>query len=146
MTRSMQEMGGRLIEEGETILRRDARNALDEQDYNMTVRRAQEAVELVLKGALKMLGVDYPRVHNPAPVFSEQVKQKLEAVEPETLDRIEEVSLWLSQARAPSFYFERDYGEEDAQQAYRDASFVVEETKKIVDSIQPPNSPTSSGP
>ena len=59
-----------IIDAGETILRRDARNALDEQDYNMVVRRVQEAVELTLKGALKMLGADYPRVHDPAPVFS----------------------------------------------------------------------------
>ena len=58
MTESMQDMGNRLVEAGATVLHRDARNALNEQDYNMVVRRAQEAVELTLKGALKMLGAD----------------------------------------------------------------------------------------
>ena len=29
-------------------------------------------MELALKGALKVLGVDYPRIHDVAPVFSEQ--------------------------------------------------------------------------
>ena len=96
------------------------------------MRRAQEAVELALKGALKILGADYPRVHDPAPVFSEQVRQKLITVASETLDQIEESSLWLSQARAPSFYFERGYNEEDAQRAHEDATFVIEEIKKIV--------------
>ena len=132
MTESMQDMGKRLIDAGETILRRDARSALDEQDYNMVVRRVQEAVELTLKGALKMLGADYPRVHDPAPVFSQQVRQKLSGVSSDTLAPIEDVSLWLSQARAPSFYFERGYSEEDAHKAYDDGTFAIEEIKKIV--------------
>lgn len=38
----------------------------------------------------------------------------------------------LTQARAPSFYFERDYGEEDGRRAFQDAEFVVTEIKKIM--------------
>jgi HEPN domain-containing protein len=53
--RSMQEEGLRLTREARHILRRDARSALAEGDFNLTVRRAQEAVELALKGALKIL-------------------------------------------------------------------------------------------
>lgn len=132
MTQSIQEAGKKLVEESERVLRRDAKNALDEQDFNMAVRRAQEAVELTLKGALKMLGVDYPRVHDPAPVFSAQVQQKRGTVDTETLENIEEISLWLSQARAPSFYFERDFSEEDAQRAYEGAAYVIERTKELV--------------
>ena len=98
----------------------------------MVVRRAQEVVELTLKGALKMLGVDYPKVHDVAPVFSEQVQQKVGATNVETLEQIEDVSFWLSQARAPSFYLERDYGEEDAQKAFRDAMFVLTEVRKVL--------------
>ncbi len=62
----------------------------------MAVRRAQEVVELALKGALKVLGVDYPRVHDPAPVFSAQVQQKLGMFDLEVLEKIEDISLWLS--------------------------------------------------
>jgi len=54
--RNMQEEGLRLIRQGENIFRRDARAALNEKDFNMVVRRTQEAVELTLKGALKILG------------------------------------------------------------------------------------------
>ncbi len=50
MSESLQDMGNQLIAAGAIVLRRDARSALDEQDYNMAVRRAQEAVELALKG------------------------------------------------------------------------------------------------
>ena len=132
MSQSMQDEGKKLIREGERILRRDVQSALDERDFNITVRRAQEAVEFVLKGALKSLGTDYPKVHDVGPVFSEQARQKLGAADTKALQRIEEISLWLGQARAPSFYFEREYGEEDAQKAFEDAGFVLTETKKML--------------
>ena len=56
--KNTREGGIRLIQEAEGILRRDAQGALNEKDFNMAVRRAQEVVELTLKGALKILGVD----------------------------------------------------------------------------------------
>lgn len=132
MNKSMQEAGERLLRESERVFRREVQGALDEGDFNLAVRRAQEVVELCLKGALKMLGVEYPRVHDVAPLFSEQAQKKRNRIEAGVLERIEEVSLWLSQARAPAFYFERDYGEEDARQAHQDAGFVLTEVKKIL--------------
>jgi len=89
----------RLRELGARKVRRDAHNALHERNFNMVVRRAQEGVGLTLKGALKLLGVDYPKAHDVAPVFSEQVRRKRGGVDVDVLERIEEVSLWLSQAR-----------------------------------------------
>lgn len=128
----MQEDGEKLIGQGEAIFRRDVQSAYGGQDFNLTVRRAQEVVELALKGGLKFLGVDYPRVHDVAPVFSELVKQKVSVSDASVLDRIEQSSLWLSQARAPSFYFERDYGVQDARQAVKDAEFVLEAVKRLL--------------
>jgi HEPN domain-containing protein len=102
--RSMQDEGMRLIREAEGILKRDAQGALIERNFNMVVRRAQEAVELALKGALKILGVDYPKVHDVAPLFSEKLRQKRGISDQEVLERIEEISIWLTQSRTPSFY------------------------------------------
>ena len=51
---SMQEEGLRLIREAEGIFRRDTRGALNEKHFNMVVRRAQEVVELTLKGTAWM--------------------------------------------------------------------------------------------
>ena len=70
MMATMQAEGQRLIHESEHILRHDVQSAWEEQDFNLAVRRAQEVVELCLKGALRMLGLDYPRVHDVGPVFS----------------------------------------------------------------------------
>lgn len=130
--KSMQEEGLRLIQEAAGILRRDAQGAFNEKDFNMVVRRAQEVVELTLKGALKTLGVDYPKVHDVAPLFSDQVRQKRGTDDPTVLQRIEEISLWLAQSRAPSFYFDREYGTEDAEQALQDAAFVFSEVRKLL--------------
>ncbi len=130
--KSMQEEGLRLIQEAERIFRRDVHGAMNEKDFNMVVRRAQEAVELTLKGALKMLGVDYPKVHDVASLFSEQLRQKRGIDDPEVFQRIEEVSLWLVQSRTASFYFEREYGSEDAERALQDAAFVLTQVKKLL--------------
>ena len=130
--RSVQEEGLRLIREADRIFRRDARGALSEGDFNLAVRRAQEVVELALKGALRILGVDYPKVHDVAPLFSEQLRQKRAIDDPEVLHRIDEISLWLAESRAPSFYLEQEYGVEDAEQALQDAAFVLNEVKKLL--------------
>ena len=132
MSESMQAAGRKLITEGERILQRDVQGALNEKDFNLAVRRAQEVVELALKGALKVLGVDYPKVHDVAPVFSEQLRQKRNSADAQVLERIEEISLWLAQARAPAFYLEREYTSEDAQQASQDAGFVVEAVRSLL--------------
>jgi HEPN domain-containing protein len=47
---STREDGEKLIQQAQKIWNRDLQSALQEADYNMTVRRAQEVVELTLKG------------------------------------------------------------------------------------------------
>ena len=78
------------------------------------------------------MGVDYPRTHDVAPVFSEQIRKKREVPETEVLKRIEGASFWLAQARAPAFYFERDYNAEDAHRAFQDAEFVLTRIKEML--------------
>lgn len=130
--KSMQDEGQRLIQEAENIFRRDTQGAMNEKDFNMVVRRSQEVVELALKGALKILGIDYPKVHDVAPLLSEKLQQKRGINDPMMLQKIEEISLWLAQSRTPSFYFEQEYGEEDAEKAFKDAGFVLIQVKKLL--------------
>ena len=125
------ERGRWLVEEGEAIFQRDLEAALTAGDYNLAVRRAQEVVELSLKGALAALGVEYPKAHHVGDVFAEQAKRKLRAPD-DILKRIERVSLWLSEARAPAFYLDRDFTREDAEKAREDAAFVLEAIKELL--------------
>ncbi len=120
------EEGEKLIRKARMIFERDVQGAWRDQDHNLTVRRAQETVELTLKGALRILGVDYPKIHDVGLVFLEQTREKAPHVPEKVLRRIEEISSWLGEARTPSFYLERDYGEKDASKALEDAAFVLE--------------------
>jgi len=126
------EAGRKLLDTAEKLLRRDARAALADGDYNIAVRRAQEAVELALKGGLRILGADYPKVHDVGQAFVEQAARRQVDLDQATLSRINTASRWLAEARAPSFYFERDYDAADAERAIADATFVVSAVRRLV--------------
>ncbi|NJD78742.1 MAG: HEPN domain-containing protein [Candidatus Methanoperedens sp.] len=52
-------------------------------------------------------------------------------IEKDSLKEIERISRWLSEARAPSFYGERDFTPEDAKKAFEDAAFVLRQLPSI---------------
>ncbi len=126
------EEGLELINQATRILERDVANAFNDNDYNLVVRRSQEAVELGLKGALKILGIDYPKVHHVGDVFRKKIKEKGIGINDEVCQKIEEISLWLSETREPSFYFEKRFIREDAVKAQEDARFAIQEIRKIL--------------
>ena len=118
------EQGERLLREAQWIFEKDLKSALDEKNHNLAVRRAQEVVELSLKGCLRILGIDYPKVHDAGLVFIREAGRNL-SFDKSTLTEIERISRWLSEARAPSFYGEKDVTLEDAKKAFEDAAFVL---------------------
>lgn len=130
MTTTM-EQGEKLLKEAEWIFEKDLKIAIKEENYNLAVRRAQEVVELSLKGCLRMLGIDYPKVHDAGFVFVREASNKLHIKE-DSLKEIERISKWLSEARAPSFYGERDFTSEDAKKAFKDAAYVLKEIKSVI--------------
>ncbi|MDP2844484.1 MAG: HEPN domain-containing protein [Candidatus Methanoperedens sp.] len=124
------EQGEKLLKEAEWIFEKDLKNAIEEENQNIAVRRAQEVVELSLKGCLRILGIDYPKVHDAGFVFVKEAGNKLH-FKKDSLQQIERISRWLSEARAPSFYGERDFTAEDAKKAFDDASYVLKEIKSV---------------
>lgn len=125
------EQGEKLLKEAEWIFEKDLKSAMEEENYNLAVRRAQEVVELSLKGCLRILGIDYPKVHDAGFVFVREASNKLRIKE-DSLKEIERSSKWLSDARAPSFYGERDFTSEDAKKAFEDADYVLKEIKSAI--------------
>jgi HEPN domain-containing protein len=120
------EQGEKLLKEAQWIFERDLKIAVDEENYNLAVRRAQEVVELSLKGCLRIVGIDFPKVHDAGYVFTKEVGKKL-VFQERSLKEIERISKWLAEARAPSFYGESDFTKEDSKRAYNDAAFVLRE-------------------
>ena len=43
--------------------------ALEDGEYPYVIRQAQESVELALKGALKLIGVEPPKWHDVGPIL-----------------------------------------------------------------------------
>lgn len=118
------ERADRLIAEASDILH-EIPSALQRGSWNLAIRRAQEVVELVLKGLLAEMGVDYPKVHDVAPQLVYAARTRGLGIEESTLTWLEQVSGWLAVSRAPAFYFEAEFGEEEARRAFAEAEQVI---------------------
>jgi len=126
------ESGKELLSTAKRIMERDLQEAWEDNDDNLVVRRAQEVVELALKGALKFLGVEYPKVHDVGKIFDQTVKRKVSEFDEEAIGKIIRISARLAEDRGPSFYGEKILNREEAAEAYSDAKFVYNEVIKIL--------------
>lgn len=99
--------------------------------YSDVVREAQELVELALKGMLRVIGVEPPRIHDVGPLLREHRAKFAEPVRLH-LDRAAEISKRLRRERELAMYGDVDfipteeYTLEDATRAEADAGWVVE--------------------
>lgn len=112
----------------------EAQRAHSRSSYNLAVRRSQETVELALKGILRLVGIEYPKVHDVGDVFFEQMMGFSQ--DADTLKNIAVISKRLAKDREPSFYMERVYSEVVAKEAIDDARFVYEYIEKLLRSVE----------
>jgi HEPN domain-containing protein len=96
--------------------------------WNIVIRRAQETVELSLKAILKILGIEYSKVHDVAPIFVESLRKR--GIDLAEFEEIKKISAKLSEERAPSFYEEKIYDKIDAEAALKGAKNIKGSTKK----------------
>ena len=129
------ESGEKLLKEAEIYLE-ELKRAHAQGFWNITVRKAQEVVELSLKGVLKIIGVEYPKIHDPSGFLMRSLEKKGVPLEDEIRRRIEEVSKELSEKRAPAFYFEKEFTEVDASNAKEGAEFVFNFAKEFHEKIK----------
>ena len=74
------ERADRLVREARQIAGEMSR-ALDDEAWNLTTRRGQEALELAIKALLNEMSVEYPKTHDPAPVFAQAIRARGIAVD-----------------------------------------------------------------
>lgn len=117
--------GERLLNEAKRVFK-EVENAYKEKAWNMVIRRAQEVVELSLKGLLKMMCIDYPKEHDVGKVLGVAVEKRELKIPKRKLRKIEEISAYLAQMRSPAFYFEKEYTQKQAEKAKREALEVLE--------------------
>jgi len=99
------ERADRLIREARQIAG-EMRRALAGEAWNLATRRAQEALELAIKALLSEMTIDYPKIHDPAPVFVHAVRARGIEVDVASLDALATLSQELASIRSPAFYQE----------------------------------------
>ncbi len=116
----------------------EAKNYLEKGEYHVAVRRSQEACELALKGLLRYLGVEYPKVHDVGKVVDRVLEDKLK-VGRDLRERLKEISRKLAEEREPSFYGSTEgvpprrlFDKETAQEAVAESEFVVNYVRSLV--------------
>jgi HEPN domain-containing protein len=107
------------------MIMEEARRAFDSGAWNLVVRRAQEVVELSLKGLLKLMGVESPKTHDVGDTFAKICTEKKIDIEGRELTEMQQISHQLAQDRAPAFYMEKEYTREQANQALQSAEKVL---------------------
>jgi len=123
----------------------EARNALNYGDYPLTVRRAQEAVELSLKAALRLLAVEYPREHDLRDVLLEVAEtRELPQWFRDELGFMGSVSSDLARKRGLAFYGDEAalkppsslFSVEEASRALRDAERVYDNCRRLIEMVR----------
>ncbi|KXB03068.1 hypothetical protein AKJ47_02905 [candidate division MSBL1 archaeon SCGC-AAA261G05] len=120
-----------------------AGRALEDENHPFTIRLAQECVELSLKGALRLVGVEYPREHDVSPILPE-VRERFPEWFSNQLDKMGEISSDLARKRGPSVYGDEEEGvppselfqKADAEKALRDAKHVHREVGKVLQELK----------
>ena len=64
------------------------------------------SAELPIKALLNEMSVDYPKAHDPAPVFAQAVRMRGIGVDLDVLDSLKTLSQELATIRGPAFYQE----------------------------------------
>lgn len=110
---------------------REARAACDEGDYALCVRRAQETIELAIKGLLRLVGIEFPLEHDVSEVLlssAGRFPMVWQGVLPDLARRMREIT----PKRGPAMYgleaqgipASEAFDEEDGRGALADAEFV----------------------
>ena len=99
------ERADRLVREARQIAG-EMKRSLDDEAWNLATRRAQEALELAIKALLNEMSVDYPKTHDPAPVFAQAIRTRGISVDAGVLDSLTTLSQELAKIRGPAFYQE----------------------------------------
>lgn len=98
---------------------------------------AQECVELALKGMLRFVGIEPPKIHDVGNLLLEYNERFPEDVRSSTPE-LARISKRLRKETELSFYGDKDfipteeYSKEDAKEALDDAKFVLEIANKLL--------------
>jgi HEPN domain-containing protein len=117
-----------------------AEESLITGNYAFTIRQSQEAVELSLKGALRLLGIEPPKWHDVGPVLKRE-RELFPGWFNERIDEIASISRRLRREREPSMYGDEEtgtapdqlYGLTDAEEALKSSKTVLKLCLRLIE-------------
>lgn len=112
---------------------REAERLHTDETWELVVRRSQESVELALKGALRAVGIEIPKVHDVSATLRRHVDRLPPHLAVE-IDRLASASRRLREERELAFYGDEEtdtppedlFSRADADEALSTAREVVE--------------------
>jgi HEPN domain-containing protein len=115
-----------------------AKEAFESRNYPYVVRQCQEAVELLFKASLRLVGVEPPKWHDVGPVLRREVHRFPHWFQ-ELIPRYARISRKLRREREPSMYGDEEsgtppeelYDAEDSKEALSWAIEVLESVAKL---------------
>jgi hypothetical protein len=105
--------------------------------YSDVVREAQELVELALKGMIRSIGIEPPKLHDVGGLLLEHSERFPEDVRGRLAD-FADISKRLRKERELAFYGDLDfipteeYSYEDAHQAKQEAQRVLQAARRVI--------------
>lgn len=110
---------------------KDAGEALIDENFPYALRLSQECVELSLKSSLRLVGIEYPKVHDVSDVLL-SVRDRFPAWFSKKVDEVAKISANITMKRELAFYGaeeemispEEAINKGDAEKAVRDAGKV----------------------
>ena len=120
---------------------KESKDAFEDDDYPITVRRAQECVELSLKAALRFIAIEYPRDHDVSSAL-EIARGKFPVRFSKKIPEFMRISRDLSKKRGPAIYgYEAQlrpaseiFSREDANDALVSADNIYITCLKLIES------------
>lgn len=86
-----------------------AQQMLKEKAYAYCIRQSQEAVELLLKASLRIVGIEPPKWHDVGPALME-FAERFPTWFREQIPEMAATSRWLRREREPSMYGDEELG------------------------------------
>lgn len=114
------------------------KNEANEKAFAFSVRLSQEAVELSLKAALRLLGIDFPKWHDVGNIFLKEIDRFPDFFQ-NNIPKIASISKYLSSKRELAMYGDDKnnkspsslFNEKNAKDALRDAEYCLEKVENL---------------
>lgn len=119
-----------------------AENALIKKACAYCIRQSQEAAELSLKAALRIIGVDFPKWHDVGEILLRE-KEKFPNEFQEHVPNMALISAALTKKREPAMYGDelsamppsKIFNEKDADDALKNAKFCYSHVEGLIKSL-----------